>query len=139
MNVNDKITAPQVKYIRFLLSKGKIDEQIKKEIAYGFSGGRTESIGLLTKVEAIAMIDAMRRNLLSPVELREDATRKVILQIAWQLGWVKNNRVDLDRVNDFIARRGAGGLGELNEYKGDNLILLRNQFIALHKNYVRKA
>lgn len=135
-----KATTEQIRHIRFLLGKGKMNEDVKCDLAMQFSNDRTTSLSALTKEEAMQLIEALRLAVLPPEELKADEIRKSILQIVWQLGWQKDGKVDMVRVNAFIHARGCSREGKvnLNSYSNTELVGLRNQFISMHKNTIKR-
>lgn len=130
----------QIRHIRYLLNQAGITEDEKNNLVLAYSDGQTSSLKGLGSQPAAELIEALRRAVLSPEQLAADKLRKTIIQIAWQLGWIKDRKIDMDRLNTFILARGAGKAhATLNDYNYNELLVLRNQFISMHKNYVKKA
>lgn len=72
-----------------------------------------EHISRLTKYQAMDLIDSMqgKKRSFRPAEYERPISRasagqiKVILGLAAKLGWLKDDKIDMDRVNGFIRNQ----------------------------------
>lgn len=138
-----RITPAQIVKFHVLLHNLRLDEEAKREIIYNFTNGRSNRTNDMHFNEARDMIDFLAKQAgeqPSPQiaherrRVSEDKMRKKVIAIAYQLGWTKpNGKIDMDRLNKFIASRPIADypIKQLNDIKYKDLPKLINQFEQL--------
>jgi hypothetical protein len=95
------MTAQQIKYVRFLLTKaGMIDQ--KEEVVLAMTEGRTSHLREMTHAETEALIKSLGEDENQAIKGR--MVRKV-LSMAHEMGWEQDGgKVNMDRVNAWCQK-----------------------------------
>ena len=98
------INKPQLIALNTLVSKLNIDKESKAMMVEGFSGGRCTSSKDLYSSEANAIIKHLKS--LDPEEPKADKMRKKIIMLAHEMGWKKEGKADIERINGWCLKFG---------------------------------
>ncbi len=123
-----------VKKVRVIMLLNDLGiRDLKEDLVYNATGGRTTSLRESSDEEVELMLDSLiSRSPISKRKEAEDRMRKRILSICYNLGWTKYNSlksrlvVDMDRLNDWIMKYGYLHK-PLDEYDYTELPLLVTQ------------
>lgn len=118
-------TDKQKRYVGALIGK----HDAKDAIVLAHTNGRTTSISELTKAEASAIINQFTKK--SEVS-NEDNKRKKVIHYAHLLGWEKEGKVDMERLNNFLVSSSGFGL-QINQLSANQLNKIISQLQAIHK------
>lgn len=123
-----------------MLSKAKINEELKEDMVYQATSGRTTSIREMMTGEAVKMIKHLRGEQDDWVaDDRKQRMKRQILALCHEMNWEHDNgKVDMDRVNRYCQSRGYLKKG-FDEYTTKELPKLITQFKQMHKNYLQNA
>lgn len=126
-----------IKQLMTLLGKAGIKEELRYEMVYHFTNGRTQSVRDLTPKELAAMCEELQsRFMASDLEIQMRKKRSIVLTIATRTGiksatsWIEFNNWMLHR---SIYKK------ELHAYDYDELDDLIVQFRGLESNYQKSA
>lgn len=103
-----------------------IDEEMRRDLIWAQTNGRTASLREVNRNEADSIIKYL-------TELSgNDANRlrKKMLSVAHKLGWVNDDKVDVNRVNNWCVKYGYLHK-PFNHYTSKELIKLITQFKQL--------
>lgn len=137
-----KRTPDQSKQLHATLARlGMMDS--KKDLAFTYSNGRTDSTSELTEFECDQLLRDLRRNLPLPKKVQKgdsnqdpaDKMRKKILSICHEMGWENlDGSIDWKVLNGWLKKYGYLHL-PLNAYELDELPQLVTQFENLLKSF----
>ena len=114
--------------------KGLSDRALQRSIIGQYSDGRTTSATELTKPEAQALIDWLRRQPTS--RSRSEKMRKKLIHYAHLIGWKRpDGRADMDRINEWCRSYGRYKK-PLNDHSYEELVQLLSQFESTMKSYL---
>ena len=116
-----------------LLTKLGIDAELKEEMVYRFTNGRTNRSSKMTVNECQAMINELSS---SPTIGKEDKMRKKIISLFRKMGYIKeDNKVDMTAVEDWVLKYGYLKKS-LNKYRYNELPKLVSQAEAVYQSFI---
>lgn len=134
----------QNNYSQFFLLFSKLQQigytQERDEIIYCHTSGRTTSLKELTDVEYKDMITWMSHILTRETAVnaeKETRQRRKVIALFCQMGYVKQERADMYRINQWCINYGHLKKS-LNYYKGVDLVKLVNQAEKVYESFVKK-
>jgi hypothetical protein len=95
-----------------LLTKLNIDAELKQEMVYTFTDGRTKSSKELEYREATNLIKHLERSAdqvkvpYNAPDKTADRMRKKFLSVCHNLGWVTSSGLDWKHINDWLLKYG---------------------------------
>ncbi|MCO5253610.1 MAG: hypothetical protein M9892_04495 [Bacteroidetes bacterium] len=145
------ITTAQIIAFNTFLNRYGLDEDVKRGLIYNYTNGRTTSTKEMLFVEAKEMLQDLNKQAGTQAQVKQGGNqpqiksaekehdranqmRRKVIAIAYQLGWTKpNGKIDMDRLNMFIASRPIADypIKQLNDIKYNDLPKLINQFEQL--------
>jgi hypothetical protein len=142
------ISVPQIKKIRTLISKLNLGD-MKEDLVFGVSSGRTTSTSKLNSQEAFRLISHLSKNnsgapsLSSTNEHRakSDKMRKQIISCAHEMGMkLPDGKINMNAVNRLVAEKGylKDKYKTLDEYTYNDLPKLVFQFKQFRDFYLKK-
>lgn len=148
MNSTKPITTQQIIKFNALLRNLGLELDTKRDLIFQYSKGRSDKTNDLTLDEASRMIKYLD-NLTQPNQKKEaekescQRQRRKIIHFAYQLGWTSNEtgKVDMDRLNQFLIKRGAvrsPKIKTINDYNSNDLRRIVTQFQELYKNHLKQ-
>jgi hypothetical protein len=134
-----RITLNQLKKLHTIVSKQKIDEETKRMMISGFSGGRTLSSKELSFTEAAAIIQHIEKH--DPQYLSLQKMRGKILYYAHEMGWRKQGSggkpvADGKAVDEWMLKYSYRHK-KLDAYLYEELPILVTQFEAVYRTYIK--
>lgn len=129
------ITEKQVKRIYTMIGNMNLRDE-KENMVFSASLGRTSSVKSLSFTEAEGLIKSLLSLQGSMNRNSSDKMRKKIIAICHDLGWKEpgSNRIDMDRVNDFLLKRGKYKK-KLNHLTKDELAITIEQMERIRDSY----
>jgi hypothetical protein len=126
----------QNKQLHLLLSQTGLLPQ-KADLVAGFTNGRTEHSSEMTTVEVIDLIKYLKAQKKGEIQAekrigKEEKMRRKIIAIAHQMGWKKQGKADMERINNWCLQQ--FGKKPLNGYTLKELTKL----ISIFENKVYK-
>lgn len=137
MRPNIPSTKKQNAMIGYQISKLKLDQEIKEEMIWMHSDGRTTHISELYFDEATKIITALLTGQVTYVSPKVKMTRK-ILSMAHELNWeLADGRVDIDRVDNWCKSYGYL-YKSLNLYTESELPALVTAFENMYLKHLKQ-
>ena len=137
----------QNKRLHALVTKLNLDDEIKAELVYKFTGTRETSTSKMEVEECQALINHLQvasKNISPAIPKghgtgdKADKMRKKILSICYEMNWTDDKgKINWKTLNDYILKYGYLHK-ELKEYKEAELPILVTQFEKLLKQYYKK-
>lgn len=118
-------------HLQLNLMKLGTDKEYKQRLVQQYSNGRETSTTELTYEEAEALLNDLRR-----LTDSDDKMRKKIIHWARRMGWEKNGKADMKRINTWCIASGYLHK-ELNLYTHKELPELVSQFELVFKSYLK--
>jgi hypothetical protein len=114
----------------------------RKDLAYQYSEGRTDSTANLSVQECDALMDMLQKEVDKTEAPKEqtklDKMRKKFFYYCHELGWKENGKLNYERINNWLLK--FGYLKKLlNDYTEKELFTLLQQIEKVHKNKTNKA
>lgn len=125
-----KITENQRKMIMAMCTKQGIDDELRADIAFQFSTGRTTHVSQLSSAEAADLITRLKQNQ-SQTDTTADVWRKRLMAAIGEYLRVYNYTENAQTIKATACR--AAGVDDFNKIPTDRLRGLYNAF----KNYTR--
>jgi hypothetical protein len=132
-----KRTNNQNTKLHALLSKLKIDKEMKESLVNQFTNGREISSANMTKFECKLLIEYLQKYFNQDEAEKCDKMRRRILSLCHEMGWeLENGKVDMERVNGFCLNKGYLAK-PLNNYNLKELPKLIYQFEKVYEHYLK--
>ena len=149
MNTVKPINTQQIIKFNALLRELLLGEDIKRDLIYQFTKGRSDRTNDMHYEEARMMISHLEdQKSPSLAKKQQDADagqrmRRKIISIAHQLGWtdLKTGKVDMNRLNSFLVQRGAvrgPKIKTINDYNNRDLSVIVTQFQQMLKHHLNQ-
>ena len=132
-----------IRQIRAAMSKlPYFEEKDKEAMVQSFTGNRTTHISEMTTYEAIALLRSVngRSDSIDPnrkfIPKPGDKMRKQIIAMAREIGWSKDDKADMPRINDWCVQFGLYHK-PLNAHNEDELRHLVTQYKKVYKSFLK--
>jgi len=127
-------TVQQNNKLYFLLQKLGIDAELKQEMVYRFTNGRTSKSSEMNRNECQAMINELSN---SPTIGKEDKMRKKIISLFRKMGYTTNdNKVNMSAVESWVLKYGYLKK-PLNTYRYNELPKLVSQAETVYQSFIK--
>lgn len=127
-------TVQQNNKLYFLLQKLGIDTELKQEMVYRFTKGRTSKSSEMNRNECQAMINELSN---SPTIGKEDKMRKKIISLFRKMGYTTNdNKVNMSAVESWVLKYGYLKK-PLNTYCYNELPKLVSQAEVVYRSFIK--
>ena len=115
-----------------------IDSETKQDLVSQYTNGRETKSSEMHFTECQALINDLRAkvNEVSPQFKREDRQRKKVIALLCKIGYVKNDKPDMNRINDWCYKYGNGHTS-LTGHKGAELNKLVTQADNMYKDFIK--
>ena len=123
----------QNKQLYLLLNKLGIDNELKQEIVYRLTNGRTIKSSEMNVQECQAMINELNAE---PTMGKADKMRKKIISLFRKMGYLVNGKVDMVAVEAWVEKYGYLHKS-LNNYKYVELPKLVSQAEAVYQSFIK--
>ncbi len=132
-----KATPKQLSFIHVLLNQlGMADKEVKAELAFTYSAGRTSSTSELNQDEVKALINFLKKEAKQPDSPKEKMVRK-ILSMAHEMRWeLPGGKVDMNRLNDWCVKYGYKHK-PLDQHTESELSLIVTQFERMYQDFMQ--
>lgn len=137
----------QNKTLHGLINKLGISQDMKQEMVFECSHGRTKSSADLSMEECQSLINHLKTiggQVVQVVHMKpklentpENRMRRKILSICHEMAWKKDGKLDWERINGFLLKSGYKHKA-LGKYTAQELPILVTQFEQLLKDYYGK-
>lgn len=136
-----KETKTKIRQLMTIFSRLRIDTEMRHEIVYNYTNGRTSSTRQLTAEELEGLVSRFQKELQSISnaanhELEKKKKRSIVLAIAQRCGI--HGGTSFDKFNSFMVNKSIYKK-ELYKYTMEELDELIKQFRGLERNYKRSA
>jgi len=126
-------TVQQNNKLYFLLQKLGIDTELKQEMVYRFTNGRTGKSSEMNRNECQAMINELSN---SPTIGKEDKMRKKIISLFRKMGYTTNdNKINMSAVESWVLKYGYLKK-PLNKYRYNELPKLVSQAETVYQSFI---
>lgn len=127
-------TVQQNNKLYFLLQKLGIDSELKQEMVYRFTNGRTSKSSEMNRNECQAMINELSN---SPTIGKEDKMRKKIISLFRKMGYTTNdNKINMSAVESWVLKYGYLKK-PLNKYRYNELPKLVSQAETVYQSFIK--
>src|SRR5690606_6366891 len=127
-------TVQQNNKLYFLLQKLGIDAELKQEMVYRFTNGRTSKSSEMNRNECQAMLNELSN---SPTIGKEDKMRKKIISLFRKMGYTTNdNKVNMSAVESWVLKYGYLKK-PLNTYRYNELPKLVSQAETVYQSFIK--
>lgn len=128
-------TLEQNAVLHKLLGELGIEPELKSELVFQYTNGRTERSSQMNVEECQALINHLNHIKKEVRPDKEDKMRKKILSICHEMNWkTPQGKIDWDRLNNWMLKYGYLKK-RLNEYSFTELPTLVTQFESLLRTY----
>lgn len=130
----------KIRQLMAIFRTKNVDTDAQQVMIHTYTDGRTSSKTEMTDTEAEQLIrDLNGHNPAVPrslVPLDGDRQRKKIIGIFRSMGWEKDGKADMERIQAWIVKYGKYNPKKLNEYTVRELPLLVSQVQMLHRGWI---
>lgn len=135
-----KINGKQLAKLHVLISKLGFadDKEYKRNLVKQYTNGREESTKDLWGLEAFQLISDLEKQVRQlPEEQSKDRMRKLMIYYARQMGWERDGRADMDRIERWCLHNGMFKKG-LMDHEHAELTKLVSQFEIVYQSHLTR-
>lgn len=134
--------APKLRQLMAIFNQKGLDEEAQRDLIHTHTNGRTQSKREMTNHEAQLLINNLNQGYVRPQPQQQktlpgDRQRKKIIGLFRSMGWEKDGKADMERIQAWIVKYGKYNPAKLNQYDLNDLPALVSQVEIFYQDYIR--